>query len=157
MQTRLLQMFQSSHSSTILKNDDDDSVREGEGEGMLQSDLGSDPSSRSRSMSRSESVTMVLMRGLGLLDRVPLTASVDYTFPWQQLPLQPQHQPQQPQQQRGCEEDKGYQVDTPGGGGGVDSSSVGIGGGGLMPLCVALHVMVAAELLSEDARHELGR
>jgi hypothetical protein len=103
---------------------------------------------------------MVLMRGLGLLDPVPLTASVDFNFPWKQLPQQPQHQPQQPQQQRGCEEDKGYQVDTPGGdGGGVDSgSSIGIGGGlGLMPLCVALHVMVAAELFSEDARHELGR
>ena len=159
VQTRLLRQFQPNHSSVFVEDkddddDDDDSVRNG--------NVGSAVGTESRSRLRSESVTIVLLRGLGLLDPAVPTASIDFVFPWQQQPQRPQEQQQQQQQQqRGCEEDKGYELDTNGGASAGSSTSggggdVGTGGGGLMPLCVALHVMVAAELFSEDVRHELG-
>ena len=160
VQSHLLQLCQPKHSSVIVddKDDDNDSVRNG--------NVGSAVGTESKSKLRSESMTMVLLRGLGLLEPVVPTTSIDFIFPWQQQQQQrpqEQQQQQQQQQQRGCEEDKGYEVDTNGVGGASAGSStsggggdVGTGGGGLMPLCVALHVMVAAELFSEDVRHELG-
>ena len=156
VQTRLLQQLSHfatvdgrfNYNDTVVSDRNTDESRRGGSESAFRPD----PDSRLRSETTSESddsVTMILLRGMGLLDPMRPNAPIDdFSFPWQQQ--QQQQPPPQKQQQQGYDEGKSYEVDA------KEGYFAGGGSGGLMPLCVALHVMAAAELFSEDARHELG-